>query len=82
MKRVLSLFTDYEISAIKQLLRQNYWWEEPYYSLNILSHNSNETPDTYCYILNVSLLCSRVLMISLLPSFAFNIPVEHFCQAY
>lgn len=52
MKGVLSHFTDYEISAIKHLLRQNYWWEDPYYSLNILSHNNNEKPDTYYYILN------------------------------
>lgn len=52
MKGVLSHFTDYEISAIKHLLRQNYWREDPYYSLNILSHNNNEKPDTYYYVLN------------------------------
>lgn len=82
MKGVLSRFTGCEISAIKHLLRQDYWWEDPYYSLNILSHDNSEKPDTYYYILNVKLLCSRVLMISLLPSFSFNIPVEHFYQAY
>lgn len=54
MKGVLSHFTDYEISAIKHLLRQNYWREDPYYSLNILSHNNNEKPDTYYYVLNES----------------------------
>lgn len=52
MKGVLSHFTDYEISAIKHLLRQNYWREDPYYSLNILSPNNNEKPDTYYYVLN------------------------------
>lgn len=52
MKGVLSHFTDYEIYAIKHLLRQNYWREDPYYSLNILSHNNNEKPDTYYYVLN------------------------------
>lgn len=46
MKGVLSHFTDGEISAIKHLLRQNCWWEDPYYSLNILSHNNNEKSDT------------------------------------
>lgn len=54
MKGVLSHFTDYGISAIKHLLRQNSWWEDPYYSLNTLSHNNNEISDTYYYILNES----------------------------
>lgn len=53
MKGVLSNFTNYEISAIKHLIRQNYWWEDPYYSFNILSYNNNnEKSDAYYYILN------------------------------
>lgn len=49
MKGVLSRFTDYEISAIKHLLMQNYWWKDPYYSLNILSHVNNKK--TLIYII-------------------------------
>lgn len=52
MKGVLSHFSDYGISALNTYSGRTIDGEDPYYSLNTLSHNNNEKPNTYYYILN------------------------------